>query len=49
VEVDHPELDCAFVYPGAPYAFEKSKWEICRRAPLLGEDSEEVLARYRAR
>jgi crotonobetainyl-CoA:carnitine CoA-transferase CaiB-like acyl-CoA transferase len=48
VEVSHDELGRSFVYPGAPYRFEKSQWEIRRRAPLLGEDSDEVLARYRA-
>ena len=47
VEVHHPEIGRSFTYPGAPYAFEKSKWAMRRRAPLLGEDSEEVLARYR--
>ncbi len=45
--VAHPELDREFVYPGAPYAFEKSKWSIQRRAPLLGEDTDEALAPYR--
>lgn len=47
VEVSHPELDRSFIYPGAPYAFGQSKWSIQRRAPLLGEDSEETLAPYR--
>ncbi|MEX0783504.1 MAG: CoA transferase [Dehalococcoidia bacterium] len=48
VEVHYPELERSFLYPGAPYAFEKSKWAIRRRAPLLGEHTEEVLAPYRA-
>ncbi|MGD9934370.1 MAG: CaiB/BaiF CoA transferase family protein [Dehalococcoidia bacterium] len=43
VEVDHPEHGRAFTYPGAPYAFEKSKWAVHRRAPLLGEDTKAVL------
>ena len=45
VEVDHPELGRAFVYPGAPYRFEKSPWRIARRAPQLGEDNAEILGR----
>jgi len=43
VEVPHPELGQSFTYPGAPYRFEKSPWQISRRAPLLGEHEEEVL------
>ena len=30
-------------YPGAPYAFEKSRWSISRTAPRLGEHTDEVL------
>lgn len=37
VEVEHPELGRSFVYPGAPYRFERSPWRISRRAPRLGE------------
>jgi crotonobetainyl-CoA:carnitine CoA-transferase CaiB-like acyl-CoA transferase len=44
VEVPHPELGRSHTYPGAPYRFEKSPWRISRRAPLLGEHEEEVLA-----
>jgi crotonobetainyl-CoA:carnitine CoA-transferase CaiB-like acyl-CoA transferase len=36
VELDHPELDRSFTYPGAPYAFRGTPWS-ARRAPLLGE------------
>ena len=43
VQVEHPELGRTFTYPGAPYAMQKGKWEIRRRAPLLGEDTAEVL------
>jgi crotonobetainyl-CoA:carnitine CoA-transferase CaiB-like acyl-CoA transferase len=43
VQVEHPEVGRTYTYPGAPYAFEKGKWEIRRRAPLLGEDTESVL------
>jgi crotonobetainyl-CoA:carnitine CoA-transferase CaiB-like acyl-CoA transferase len=43
VEVHHPELGRSFRYPGAPYRFEKSPWRIARRAPRLGEHTDEVL------
>jgi crotonobetainyl-CoA:carnitine CoA-transferase CaiB-like acyl-CoA transferase len=43
-EVLHPELDRTFVYPGAPYRFERSPWQIQRRAPLLGEHNEAIFA-----
>ena len=43
VEVEHPELERTVRYPGAPYAFEKSRWAISRRAPRLGEHTDEVL------
>ncbi len=43
VEVEHPELGRSFTYPGAPYRFTKSPWEIRRRAPLLGEDRRDIL------
>ncbi len=42
--VEHPELDRTVTYPGAPYQFEKSPWQISRRAPLLGEHNEDVYA-----
>jgi benzylsuccinate CoA-transferase BbsE subunit len=37
-QVEHPELERSFTYPGAPYRFTGTPWEIRRRAPLLGED-----------
>jgi crotonobetainyl-CoA:carnitine CoA-transferase CaiB-like acyl-CoA transferase len=43
VQVEHPELGRSFSYPGAPYRFEKSPWRISRRAPLLGEHTDEVM------
>ena len=43
VEVEHPELDASFTYPGAPYRLNSSPWRIRGRAPLLGEHTEEVL------
>ena len=43
-EIEHPELDRSFTYPGAPYRFTKSPWAISRRPPLIGEHTEELLA-----
>jgi len=43
VEVEHPELDRSFIYPGAAAIYSKTPWRIYRRAPLLGEHNEEVL------
>jgi crotonobetainyl-CoA:carnitine CoA-transferase CaiB-like acyl-CoA transferase len=42
VEVAHPELGRSFRYPGAPYRFAATPWQIRRRAPLLGEDNAAV-------
>ena len=42
--LEHSDLGTSFRYPGAPYRFEKSRWALSRRAPLLGEHTEEVLA-----
>jgi crotonobetainyl-CoA:carnitine CoA-transferase CaiB-like acyl-CoA transferase len=39
----HPETDKSYVYPGAPYTFHKTPWSVDRRAPLLGEDTLEIL------
>jgi crotonobetainyl-CoA:carnitine CoA-transferase CaiB-like acyl-CoA transferase len=43
VEVHHPEHGRSFRYPGAPYAMQKGAWRISRRAPRLGEHTEEVM------
>jgi crotonobetainyl-CoA:carnitine CoA-transferase CaiB-like acyl-CoA transferase len=43
VEVHHPELGRSFRYPGAPYAMQRGAWRIARRAPRLGEHTDEVL------
>ena len=43
VTVKHEDLG-EVTYPGAPYALEKGGWAISRRAPRLGEHTEEVLA-----
>jgi crotonobetainyl-CoA:carnitine CoA-transferase CaiB-like acyl-CoA transferase len=36
VELEHPELQRSFTYPGAPYRFSATPWA-ARRAPLLDE------------
>ena len=43
-EVDHPEFDEPLRMPGAPYKLSESPWAIRRRAPLLGEQTAEVLS-----
>lgn len=43
VEVEHADLGRSYTYPGAPYLFHGSPWQIQRRAPLLGEHQAEVL------
>ncbi|MDP6422398.1 MAG: CoA transferase [SAR202 cluster bacterium] len=43
VDVEHPELDRSFKYPGAPYKLSETPWQLRRRAPLVGEHSREVL------
>jgi crotonobetainyl-CoA:carnitine CoA-transferase CaiB-like acyl-CoA transferase len=45
-QVDHPELGRSYTYPGLPFAG-ASIPESIRRAPLLGEHTEEVLAGLR--
>ena len=42
VEVAHPELGRAFIYPGAPAIYSCSPWRIWRRAPLIGEHNEAI-------
>ena len=44
VEVIHDDLERTVTYPGAPYQLPASPWSISRRAPHLGEHSDEVLA-----
>jgi crotonobetainyl-CoA:carnitine CoA-transferase CaiB-like acyl-CoA transferase len=43
VEVHHPELDRSYTYPGLPFTGEQIPAAI-RRAPLVGEHTDEVLA-----
>ena len=49
VEVEHEDLDRSFRYPGAPYHFEATPWQITRRAPKLGEHNSEVFNEIGAR
>jgi crotonobetainyl-CoA:carnitine CoA-transferase CaiB-like acyl-CoA transferase len=42
VKIDRP-LVGELTYPGAPYDFEQSPWQLRRPAPLLGEHTQEVL------
>jgi crotonobetainyl-CoA:carnitine CoA-transferase CaiB-like acyl-CoA transferase len=42
VELEHPELDASFTYPGAPYSLAGTPWRLRHRAPLLGEHNLEV-------
>lgn len=42
--VAHPEQGQTYVYPGAPFQAGDSPWRIRRRAPLLGEDTADLLA-----
>ena len=44
VDVEHPELDASFRYPGIWARYSDSPLAITRRAPLAGEHTVEVLA-----
>jgi crotonobetainyl-CoA:carnitine CoA-transferase CaiB-like acyl-CoA transferase len=41
VEIEHPAAG-TLKYPGAPYKLSATPWEIQNRAPLLGENNEDV-------
>ncbi len=49
VPVQHEELGETVMYPGAPYALRGTPWRIRRRAPLVGEHTQEVLAQLEQR
>src|ERR1700757_2868761 len=40
--VDHPEHGRRFRYPTSKWLSNKTSWQVGRRAPLLGEDTEAV-------
>src|SRR6202012_2714245 len=42
-EVEHPELKRSFLYPTSKWLTNKTSWQVGRRAPLLGEDTDAVL------
>ena len=42
VQVEHPELGETITYPGAPCKMTETPWRIWGRAPLIGEDNEQV-------
>ncbi len=42
-DVDHPEHNRSFRYPTSKWLTTRTSWQIGRRAPLLGEDTEAVL------
>src|SRR2546423_3678650 len=41
--IEHPELGRSFCYPTSKWLSSKTSWQVGRRAPLLGEDTEAVL------
>jgi benzylsuccinate CoA-transferase BbsE subunit len=38
--VEHDDLGRTYLYPGPPFAAERSPWRISRRAPHVGEHDE---------
>ena len=44
VDLEHELLGRSVTYPGAPFIASASPWRLSRRAPLLGEHQDEVLA-----
>jgi crotonobetainyl-CoA:carnitine CoA-transferase CaiB-like acyl-CoA transferase len=42
-EIEHPEFGRSFLYPTSKWLSNKTSWQVGRRAPLLGEDTEAVL------
>ena len=42
LQVQHPEMDRTFTYPGGAAVYGDSPWRIRRRAPLIGEHNREV-------
>ena len=41
-QVEHPELNQTFIYPGEAAIYNGSPWAISRRAPLIGEHNAEI-------
>jgi crotonobetainyl-CoA:carnitine CoA-transferase CaiB-like acyl-CoA transferase len=42
VDIDYPELNVCFRYPGAPFKSSEVSWRMDRRAPLVGEHNREI-------
>jgi crotonobetainyl-CoA:carnitine CoA-transferase CaiB-like acyl-CoA transferase len=42
VDVEHPELKDTLKYPGPPYRLTETPWRISKRAPLIGENNQEI-------
>src|SRR6516225_6264247 len=42
-EIEHPELGRSFTYPTSKWLSNKTSWQVGRRAPLLGEDTDTIL------
>ncbi len=45
VPLVHDEVGRAVLYPGAPYRFSATPWQLRRRAPMAGEHNAEILRR----
>lgn len=43
VDIYHPNIGKSFLYPGAPYSFTETPWNIRHCAPELGENTNRVL------
>ena len=41
-ELEHPDLGRNIIYPGRPYVFQKTPWQLRRHAPRLGEHNQDV-------
>ena len=41
-KIQHPELNDAIVYAGAPFKSKEISWEYQRRAPFIGEQNQEI-------
>lgn len=48
-DIPHPELGRSFRYPTSKWLSNVTSWQVGRRAPLLGEDTEAVLREVRPR
>ena len=42
MDIDCPELNLSFRYPGAPFKSNQVVWRMDRRAPLVGEHNREI-------